>query len=180
MKRFVTILGGLFALVGVLFGLGFVLPAQVHIERSIAINAPQSQVFALVGDFTQWQSWSPWATKDPNMTMTISGKGVGQAMQWKSDNPAVGSGSQAITALNQPNQVTTHLDFGDQGMADATLQLTPQGDGTLVTWTLDTNMREGVPTLAQPLSTYLGFFMDSMVGQDYEAGLTNLKAVVEQ
>lgn len=180
MKRFVQVIGGLLGLIGILFGLGFVLPAQVHVERSLAINASPTKIYALVGDLTQWQSWSPWTEKDPNMAMTISGKGVGQAMHWQSDNPAIGSGSQEITVLDQPNQVTTHLDFGDQGRADATFRLAPQGDSTLVTWTLDTNMREGVPTLAQPLSTYFGFLMDSIIGQDYEAGLTNLKTVVEQ
>jgi hypothetical protein len=40
-------------------------------------------------------------------------------------------------------------------------------------------MRAGVPTLLQPISTYFGFLMDGMIGQDYEAGLANLKALVE-
>ena len=40
-------------------------------------------------------------------------------------------------------------------------------------------MREGVPLLSKPLSTFLGCFMDSIVGEQYEEGLANLKTVVE-
>ena len=40
-------------------------------------------------------------------------------------------------------------------------------------------MRAGVPILEQPFSTYFRFVMDNAVGQDYEAGLANLKALVE-
>ena len=40
-------------------------------------------------------------------------------------------------------------------------------------------MREGVPVYMQPISTYMGFFMDAMVGKDYEKGLANLKRAAE-
>jgi hypothetical protein len=40
-------------------------------------------------------------------------------------------------------------------------------------------MREGKPLMKQPINTYIGLFMDSMLGKNYEAGLANLKAVVE-
>lgn len=46
-------------------------------------------------------------------------------------------------------------------------------------WSLDSDMREGVPLLMQPISTYFGFLMDGMIGPDYETGLQNLKALAE-
>lgn len=176
---FLKIAGGLITSLLLAFVIGFALPSQVHVERSLLISAPPTEIFPLVSDFNQWDTWSPWADMDPNAEMTISGSGVGQTMQWRSDDPQVGSGTQEVTGLEPPNQVTTHLDFGDQGVANATLKLTPKDDDTLVSWTLDTDMREGVPTLMQPISTYFGFFMDSMIGKDYEAGLSNLKSLAE-
>ena len=111
--------------------------------------------------------------------MTVTGSGLGQKMIWASDDPEVGEGSQEITALEAPTFLKTHLEFNGQGIADASFELIP-GDGvTEVVWSLDSDMREGVPVLAQPISTYFGFAMDSMVGKDYETGLQNLKAVVE-
>ena len=177
---FLKIIGGLATALLVAFVAGFVLPSQVHVERSLLIDAPPTELFPLVSDLNQWDAWSPWAKMDPNAEMTISGTGVGQTMQWHSEDPQVGDGTQTVTNLEPPNQITTHLDFGDQGVADATLELTPQTDGTLVSWSLDMNVREGVPTLAQPISTYFGFLMDSMIGKDYETGLSNLKRLVER
>jgi len=60
-------------------------------------------------------------------------------------------------------------------IADAALQLTPQGNGTLVAWSIDTDLRAGVPFLMQ-----LRCVWDRTVGQYYNARLANLKALVEQ
>lgn len=176
---FLKILGGLAAAVLVAFMAGFVLPSQVHVERSLLISASPTEIYPLISDLNQWDAWSPWADKDPNAEMTISGSGIGQTMEWHSEDPQVGNGTQEVISLESPNYVNTHLDFGDQGMADATLKLTPQNDGTLVSWSLDSDMRAGVPTLQQPISTYFGFLMDGMIGKDYEQGLNNLKTLAE-
>ena len=177
---FLKIVGGLAATVLLLFVAGFVLPSQIHVERSVLIGAPPTQIFPLVSDFHRWDAWSPWAKIDPDAEMIISGTGIGQTMEWHSKDPQVGDGSQKVTAIESPDYMKTHMDFGDQGMADATIQLTPQGDGTLVSWSLDSDVRAGVPTLMQPISTYFGFMMDNMIGKEYEKGLSNLKALAER
>lgn len=179
MSRVTKVVGILFSLVLLVFCAGFVLPSQVHVEREITINAAPEEIFALVSDFHAWETWSPWAKLDPNAEMDISGLGLGQTMAWSSDNPQVGEGTQEITAIEAPHLLKTHLEFAGQGLADATFMLTPKNETTAVTWSLDTNMREGVSLLMQPINTYLGFMMDSMVGRDYETGLNNLKLEAE-
>ena len=179
MSLLVKLFGVGFSLIMLVIGAGFLLPSTVHVERDIVVNAPPSKIYALISDFEAWDAWSPWAKLDPNAEMTITGSGLGQTMAWSSDNPQVGKGSQEIIALVPPNLVKTHLDFGDQGMANATFNLVPENGETQVIWSLDTDMREGVPVLKQPISTYFGFFMDSMVGKDYEVGLQNLKTLLE-
>ncbi|MBE9033383.1 SRPBCC family protein, partial [filamentous cyanobacterium LEGE 11480] len=169
----------LMGLVVVVFCAGFLLPAQVHVERQIVINAPAEQVFAHVGDLQQWNDWSPWAKIDANTEMKVSGSGVGQQMTWASDNPEVGSGSQQITQIDAPNTLQTHLEFDGQGLADATFNLVPEADGTRITWGLNTNVRENTPFLFKPISSYAGLLLDSLVGADYENGLQSLKQLVE-
>lgn len=169
------VLGGLL----LLFGAGFLLPAQVHVERSVVIQAPTEQVFAQVSDFNAWDTWSPWAKLDPDASMEIRGSGLGQTMVWSSDVQDVGTGRQVITALDAPHHLGTHLDFGGQGIADAAFDLEEREDATQVTWSLDTDMRAGVPLLMKPVSSYFGLAMDSMIGNDYEQGLQNLKTIVE-
>lgn len=173
------LVGGLLGVIVAAIALGFVLPSGVHVEREAVIDAQPETVFQYVSDFDRWEAWSPWAQKDPDAAMTVTGSGLGQTMVWHSENPEVGAGSQEIIELSDPDKVKTHLEFGDRGRADATFQLVPENGKTHVFWSLDTDMRDGVPVLQQPLSTYMGFLMDSMVGKDYEAGLANLKSVVE-
>ena len=176
LKKIVGVLLGLIVLA---IGAGFILPSHVHVEREIVINAAPETVFASIGDLNAWDAWSPWATLDPEASMTIEGSGVGQTMTWSSENPQVGSGSQEIVSLDAPRYFQTHLDLGDNGTADAAFTLLPEEGQTRVVWSLDSDTREGVPLLRQPISTYFGFMMDSMLGQEYEAGLANLKALVE-
>jgi uncharacterized protein YndB with AHSA1/START domain len=171
--------GVIAALIIFVIGVGFLLPSTVHVERDITINAPPEDVYALISNFKQWEGWSPWANLDPDAEMTIAGSGLGQTMTWASEDPEVGEGSQAIVELEPPYLVKTHLEFGDQGIADAAFDLTPEDEGTHVVWSLDSDMREGVPLLMQPISTYFGFLMDGMIGPDYETGLQNLKALAE-
>ena len=181
MAQFKRLIGISFGVVALLFGLGFLLPAHAHVERSLVMNAPPEQIFAQVSDLSAWSAWSPWAKMDPDARLTVEGEGIGQRMLWSSDNPQVGEGSQTVIALDSPSHVQTHLEFDEQGLADAAFDLTPTADGqTQVTWSLDTDMRDGVPFVMKPVSTYMGFLMDGMVGSDYETGLQNLKAVVEK
>ena len=179
MGLLIKIFGALFGLIVLAFGAGFLLPSTVHVERTILINAQPADVFALISDFNAWDAWSPWAKLDPNADMVIQGSGVGQTMTWSSENPQVGHGSQEIVTMESPSLLKTHLDFGDQGVADAAFQLIPENGDTQVIWSLDTDMREGVPLVMQPISTYFGFLMDSMIGKDYETGLQDLKDTVE-
>ncbi|MEM9450406.1 MAG: SRPBCC family protein [Cyanobacteria bacterium P01_E01_bin.6] len=174
------IFGVLVGLIVVVVGAGLVLPSTVHVEREIVINAQPDDVFALISDFNEWDAWSPWAKLDPDADMTIEGgAGIGQTMSWSSENPQVGSGSQEIVAMDAPNSLKTYLDLGEMGVADASFALIPENDGTRVVWSLDTDSRERVPLVKQPISTYFGFFMDAMLGGDYETGLQNLKSLAE-
>lgn len=174
-----TILLFLLTVVAIALILGFVLPSKVHVERQTLIDAAPEEIFTHVSDFNAWGAWSPWATMDPDANMTIKGSGVGQSMTWDSENPKVGKGSQQFTQIDEPNKVVTHLDFGDMGVSDASFTLKPTEGKTLVTWSLDSDMREGVPLMKKPMNTYFGFFMDAMLGKTYEEGLANLKALVE-
>ena len=174
------IFGGLAAIIVIIIALGFVLPDKVHVEREAVINAPQEEVFALISDYEAWNSWSPWAEKDPDAEYSYSGSGVGQKMVWKSDDPNVGNGSQEITRLESPSLVVTRLEFDGMGDANASFALSPaDGGATRIVWSFDTAMRDGFPIYMKPMATYMGFFMDNWVGKDYEQGLANLKRVAE-
>ena len=175
-----NIIGGIGAILFIIIALGFILPDKATLEREIVVNAPQEEVYALVSNFEAWDAWSPWARIDPDAEMTITGEGVGQKMSWRSDDPNVGVGSQVVTAMDPPSSLTTHLEFEGMGEADAAFAFSPApGGATKVVWSFESNMREGMALHMKPVATYMGFFMDGMLGPQYEEGLANLKRVAE-
>jgi effector-binding domain-containing protein/uncharacterized protein YndB with AHSA1/START domain len=158
-----------------LVGVAYLLPRQVHVERSIVIAAPQATVFALVNGFRLFNRWSPWAPLDPEAKYTYEGPdtGVGAKMAWSGDPKKVGSGSQEIVESRPPEMVKTALDFGDQGKAAAQFTLAPEGNGVRLTWGFDSDMG------MSPLGRYFGLMMDRILGPLYEKGLQSLKTLAE-
>jgi uncharacterized protein YndB with AHSA1/START domain len=171
-KRFVLGLAGLVALLAVV---GLFLPAAVHVERGIVIEAPPEAVYPHVSDLRAFNAWSPWARSDPDTRYIFEGppSGVGARMTWSSDDPHVGSGSQEIVAAEPNQRLDVRLDFGDQGTATAYYLLLARDGVTEVTWGFDTVFGYDL------VGRYFGLLFDRWIGADYEQGLMNLKAVVE-
>ena len=163
-----------------LFVAGLLLPSKVHVEREIAIDAPPEDIFPFVSQLEAWDTWSPWATLDPHAVFEVAGDGLGQTMSWVSEDPRVGKGSQQIVAVKPPTFLKTQLEFDGMGAGSSYFDLVRDGDSTKVVWSMDTDMRANVTFWVKPLSTYLGFLMDTVVGADYERGLQNLKDAVER
>ncbi len=166
---------GLVLLVALFFSVGLVLPDRVHVQRSIKIQAPDAQVFALVNSFRRFDQWSPWADKDPQMKVQISGPayGVGAHYEW-TGNKAVGSGTQEIVGSTENAQVKTRLSFaGFDQPSLATFDLEQDGPSTRVTWGLEISLGRN------PIGHYFGLLMDRQIGPDYERGLARLKTLAE-
>lgn len=155
--------------------IGMFLPRQVNVSRSVSVAAPPDAVFPYVNSLKATQEWAPWLERDPDVKLAYEGPedGVGAKMSWTSDHPQVGNGKQEITESVENEKVITALDFGDMGTANASFVLDPSGASTTVTWDLDVDMGAG------PIGRWMGLMMDKWVGADYEAGLANLKKLVE-
>ena len=152
-------------------------PDTFRVQRAASISAPPEKIFAFIDDFHRWGIWSPWEKKDPAMKRTYgtttSGKGAVYAWEGNKD---VGQGRMEIAASSPPSKVTLKLDFikpfEAHNIVDFTLE--PKGDSVNVTWT----MRGDTPYLAKIMHVFIN--MDRMVGNDFEAGLANLKAAAEK
>lgn len=163
------------ALVALFLVVGLFLPKTAHVERSIATTASPDVVYGIVSGFRRFNEWSPWASLDPGTKYMYSGpeSGVGARMEWTSNDPDVGSGSQEVIAVEPGRSVTSKLDFGTQDQATTTLTLTPDGGGTSIAWAFDSNFEGNF------LGRYFGLMLDQFVGADYEKGLARLKALAE-
>jgi uncharacterized protein YndB with AHSA1/START domain len=151
-------------------------PDTFRIQRTASIQAPPERIFAVLNDFQQSQSWSPYEKKDPAMKRAFSGAPVGKGSVYEFDgNKDVGSGRIEIIESLPPKKVTLQLDmiepFKASNLVEYTLE--PKGEATEVTWAMSGH----APFLSKLICLFID--MDTMVGTDFEVGLANLKAVTE-
>ena len=150
-------------------------PDSFRVARSASIKAPPERLHALINDMHAFNTWNPYARKDPTMKGSYTGptSGKGAAYAWESDK--VGTGSLEIIDTAAPSSVAMKLEFIKPFEAHNTAAFTiqPEAGATRVTWA----MQGPVPYLAKLM--HLFFNMDQMVGKDFEDGLANLKTLAE-
>jgi hypothetical protein len=169
----------LLALVGLVCGVLFVAsrkPDTFRVVRRLSIAAPPAAIFPHINSLESWQTWSPWAKKDPNAKNTFGAVRVGKgaSMRWEG-NKEVGIGTMTITAAIPDSSVTMRLDMEKPFKATniAEFELRPDGASTEVIWSL----HGPAPLITKIMDLLMN--MDRMIGRDFEAGLANLKARVE-
>jgi hypothetical protein len=176
-----TILLGLLAILAVGIVVVLILAARkpdtFQVTRSIKIDASPERIYPLIADFRAWSAWSPWEKKDPAMKRSYGGPetGVGATYAWAGDKN-VGEGSMRITEAQAPGKLALKLDFLKPFEAhnDVVFALTPQGQGTNVTWI----MAGPTPFIGKIMHVFMD--MDRMVGGDFESGLKAMKATAER
>ncbi|WP_340679633.1 SRPBCC family protein [Paraglaciecola sp.] len=153
---------------------GFILPSEYKVQRSIVISAPSEKIFPHLVNLKKWQNWGVWFKRDPNMEIEYSGQEgeIGMKSSWVSATQ--GNGEMTIIALEINRRMTYSLSFPDLPNPSTGEFLLKQVDGgTEVTWMDYGNMG------MNPINHYFVFLMDYMIGPDFETGLDNLKMVAE-
>jgi hypothetical protein len=166
----------LLSLVVLLVLIGFLLPKQVSVSRSVSVNASKLVIYPLVAAPTNWQQWSVWNKRDPNMSMTYSGSGAGTGAKWSWQSKTEGNGDMEIINTEGINAITYRLKFADWGMVSTgNFAFEPTNDVvTNVVWSMKADLGNNL------LMRYMGLFMDRIVGKDFEASLAQLKINAEK
>ena len=150
-------------------------PKTFRVERSLVVQAAAENVLELLQDFHRWVEWSPWESLDPTMQRSYSGaaSGPGAVYDWRSTGKA-GAGRMEILQV-APGRLHLRLDFSKPFVAHNSVEfsLTAQGAATQVTWA----MFGPSPFVSRLMG--LVFNLDRMIGRDFEKGLANLRAVLE-
>jgi effector-binding domain-containing protein len=157
------------AVLAVLFvAVGYLLPRQVHMERSAVIGARPATVHFLLTSFRNADKWLPCYELDPKAKYTLSGPdfGVGATLQWAGEK--IGSGTQVVVESRPPDYAKCALDFAGMETTTETFHLTSEGEGTRVVWGIDADMGKG------PVGRWFGLLMDTMAGKDFEKALARL------
>lgn len=153
-------------------------PDTFSVQRSIVVQAPAEKIFPLISDFHRWTNWSPWENRDPAMKRSFSGSesGKGAVYAWDG-NRNVGSGRMEILDASPPSKIIIKLDFFKpfEGHNTAEFSMLPRSDAsTNINWV----MHGPAPFMHRVMQLFMNF--DTMIGKDFEAGLANLKGLVEK
>lgn len=177
LKAVLIIAAILVVAVVVVLALALSKPDDFRVARSLSIKAPAEKIYPLIADLHAWNAWSPYEKKDPQMKRTFSGapSGNGAIYAWEG-NKNVGSGRMEIIDTSAPSKIVIKLDFFTpfEGHNTGEFTLAPRGDSTEVTWA----MRGPAPLMSKVMQVFIN--LDSMIGNDFAAGLASLKAIAEK
>lgn len=150
-------------------------PDTFAVQRSAVIQASPDKLFPLINDLHQFNTWNPYARKDPAMRIDYRGPASGPGAAFDFSGNKAGKGSIEVTGGQAPTRVDMRLDMIEpfEGHNQIAFTLTPQGQATQVTWA----MHGPSPYLSKVVGIFLD--MDHMIGRDFEAGLARLKATAE-
>jgi len=150
-------------------------PDEWTIQRQGAIPGAPAKVFPYMDDLRKFLEWSPWAKLDPAMKLTYGApaSGSGANFSWQG-NGKVGVGKLTITESRPNDLVRCQIDFSKPMRCTNTHEfaLKPEGSQTIVTWT----MKGNAPFFFKLIMVFVS--CDTMMGENLERGLTNLKALV--
>jgi effector-binding domain-containing protein len=150
------------------------LPSHYSIERKIEISAPSTIVFYLIDDFRNWRYWDTWWNLDTNQKRIYSGPlfGVNSAFTWQSKDKNVGSGTVKIVEDKPFEYIRFTMTFGRELTSNCSFRLMPLDESkVLVSWRMDGDLKF--------LAKWFRFFLDKVIGKDFEIGLQNIKKLSE-
>ncbi|WP_179376281.1 SRPBCC family protein [Winogradskyella wichelsiae] len=150
-------------------------PNSFKVTRTRTINAPQSVIYDNVIDFKNWESWSSWIEKQPDIKITLGDttEGIGGSYNWN-DNETLGQ--IQTTATVPKTSITQEMQFGDYPKSNVNWTFKSNTDGsTDVTWSIS---GKDLPFGFKIFVAFSGG-MDKQIGPDYEKSLEKLDSAVQ-
>ena len=149
-------------------------PNSFEVSRERTINAPASVLYDNVIDFKNWEDWSSWIEKEPDLKLIFpeQTEGVGGSYSWEGKD---GLGNMKTIAANPKTSIVQELQFDDfhPSKINWTFEPTPDNQ-TKVIWKMNS---EKLPFMFKGFAAVSGGF-DKMIGPDFERGLEKLDSVV--
>ncbi len=172
MKKLLRFLVLLLIILGVI---GYFLPTNFSVNKSINISSNSAHIHEFVGDLNKWQEWTVWKGDDPDIDIIIGKKtkGIGASQRWTDKH---GGGSLTFTSWSPDNGIEYDLIFdGGKNSSKSRIKYdTSSKTRTRVNWSLDGDM--AIPIVGG----YMAVFFKYFIGDMFQESLSELKRLVEQ
>jgi hypothetical protein len=178
MKILLIVLLALAIIIAIAFVLAIFVKKDYSAEREIVINRPKHEVFDYIKYLKNQNEYSKWGKIDPNMKTTYSGTdaAVGFMFSWDSDSKRVGKGSQEIKKITDGESIECELRFAEHKTPSQNYMITEtvSENVTKVKWGITGRIN-------YPMNLMMLFMnFEKMIGDDFGAGLKNLKTIMER
>ncbi len=144
---------------------------EFKVSRDIEIKAMPYNVFNQVNSLKNWENWDPWLENEPSMKISYNDTafGMGCSKTWESQMS--GNSSMEITNSSFIENIDLDISIDGWNTFKGHFYFESAADGVKVTW-----VDEGqLPFLLRVMN----LFIDKMIGNDLESGLSNLKEYCE-
>ena len=177
MKIVKRILIGAAVLVAVLLIVGLFVRTDFAVEREVIINKPKDDVFQYVRYLRNHDNFSKWATMDPKMKKDYRGTDgtVGFVSAWESENQDVGKGEQEIKKITEGERIDVEIRMRSPFQSTDPAYITTESVADD-----QTRVKSGYLGKMNYPTNLLCPFIAEKIGKDMQAGLTNLKTVLEK
>lgn len=142
---------------------------KMFVSKSIVIAKEPAELFPLIADFTNWNSWSPWNILEQGVKNAYSENN--KFFEWVGD--ITGSGNMRIVNEVENRSVDIDLMFLKpfKSKAKVFFELEKVAEGTKVTWKMESSMPFFLFFMIKAMTVY--------IGMDFDRGLLLLKDVAE-
>lgn len=157
--------------------IGFFLPKPESIEIVKTINCKPNQVFTLVNELKNWEKWSPWMEKDPEMKLSYSDSsfGPGASYSW-AGNSQVGFGKLTILSTTENQQINMMLKYADYPETPCSFKIEPLDNGSKVAWSINSGYSKNWFG-KNILGGYKYIMMNHFMKIDFGRGIDNIEAI---
>jgi hypothetical protein len=151
------------------------MPKPYEISVTVPIKAPIGVIFNVMNDFSQFDTWNPFATMDATMVSSYSEPSVGKGASYDYRAKQIGSGKMTIIDSYPNSEIDILMEFLSPSPAkvDVKFKLVHVADSVEVTW-----LMKGERGLKDQLINKV-LKLDKMMNQHFTDGLTRLKSKLE-
>lgn len=174
MLRIIEVVTAILLAIAFFLVVGLFLPKTAHIQRTIEIGSPISQVYDALNGFHRFKDWSPWLATDPGMQTVAEGERFGEGATVRFTGLVggkAGVGSLAITQSEfEPGRALIRMALdnewsGDNKRTSFKLEQDRKTRAVHVQWDLRVDYGWDL------IGRYKGMYLDGTMGEQMESSL---------
>lgn len=172
LKRSAWIIVGVIVLLVII---GFLLPTQRTVEKSITIETPLRNAFEQVNNLQNWKDWSPWKETAPTMQLSYSNPPSGSSafLHWQHPQSKSNHGRILLGEVDSYRRIDAHFEKNKKHVRTIVFRFNETEGG--VELKMETSTESGW----MPWDRYAGLFWQNKTRREFKHALQGIRSRLE-